>query len=66
MKLLKRATQLDPKSKQASFLLATAYQQLGKHTEAKAEFARSRVLYSQDTAESVLLEATKVSQETAQ
>ena len=66
MKLLKRATQLNPESKQASFLLATAYQQLGKQTEAKAEFARSRTLYSQDTAKSVLLEATRVSQEAAQ
>jgi tetratricopeptide (TPR) repeat protein len=63
VKLLKRTTELDARSKQASFLLATAYRQLGKEAEAKAEFARSRKLFSQDTSEAMLSEATKLSQE---
>lgn len=63
--LLKRAAAQDPKSKQASFLLATTYQRLGRKNEAQAEFRRSRQLFSQDVADSMLAEADRVSRERA-
>jgi Tfp pilus assembly protein PilF len=64
LKLLRSAAQQNPKSQQASFLLARTYQKLGKRSEALAEFSRTRLLLAEDAAEMMLAEATQVDHET--
>ncbi|HEX4168094.1 MAG TPA: tetratricopeptide repeat protein [Bryobacteraceae bacterium] len=62
--LLQRASAADPRSKEASFLLASAYQKLGRKQEATAEFRRSRELFAEDATQNMLAEATRVDHET--
>jgi Tfp pilus assembly protein PilF len=64
LRLLRSAAQQNPKSQQASFLLATTYQKLGKRAEASAEFLRTRQLLAEDATEAMLAEATQADHET--
>jgi tetratricopeptide (TPR) repeat protein len=64
--LLEGAMRVNPKAKQASFLLAETYRKLGWKEKAAAEFARSRELYSNSTAEDSLDRTTKISPQNAQ
>lgn len=48
LRYLREAARLDPASKNASFLLATTLQRLGRDQEAQREFARSRTLYREE------------------